>query len=53
MAPELLFILGGVCGVVVSMALSGKFKTRRVRVCLLVAAVCGWGWFFMELLKSL
>jgi len=53
MAPELLFILGGVCGVAVSMALSGKFKTRRVRVCLLVAAVSGWAWLFIELIKSL
>ena len=53
MPVELIFIVGSVCGAVVGMAVSGKFKNRGVRITPFVAAVSGWLWLFIELLKSL
>ena len=52
MPVELIFIVGSVCGAVVGMALSGKFKNRGVRISLLVAAASGWLWLFIELFKN-
>jgi hypothetical protein len=53
MAPELLYIMGGLCGAVFGSTLPVKFLNLGVRISLAVAAACAWGLLYKQFLEQL